>query len=147
MTYFAPLRESAQNALKHGLYAEHFLLDVEDKESYELHHAQLLEDYAPQTASEVILIEQLAQSYFMSRRALTALGDLSGFREISGNAMAEKYPALMRIKNSSDRTVQRCMEQLRLIAKKRARDQPDHPPPPPRIPQLRPISRLISYDV
>ncbi len=122
--------KSAQNALKHGLYAEHFLLDVESKESYELHHAQLLEDYAPQTASEIILIEQLAQSYFIARRALTALADISYGREVSGAVMAEKYPAIMRIKNASDRTVQRCMEQLRLIAKERARDQPDPPARP-----------------
>lgn len=123
-------QKSAQNARKHGLYAEQFLLDVEDQESYELHQAQLVDDYAPQTATELILIEQLAQSYFLSRRALTALAEISNGREVSGNVMAEKYPAIMRIKNSSDRTVQRCIEQLRLIAKERARDQPEPPARP-----------------
>jgi len=121
---------SAQNALKHGLYSEHFLLDVENRESYELHHAQLLADYAPQSAVETILIEQLVQAYFLSRRALTAMADLSAGREVSGNNMAAKYPALMRIKNASDRTILRAIEQLRLIARDRAATKSNPPTQP-----------------
>ncbi len=141
---------SAANALKHGLYSEHFLLDVENRESYELHHAQLLADYAPQTAAETILIEQLVQAYFLSRRALTAMADLSAGREVSGNNMAAKYPALMRIKNASDRTILRAIEQLRLIARDRAATKPEpHTRPlfedPATLQKWNPLPNLASF--
>lgn len=60
---------SAQNAIKHGMYAQNILLHWEDFDGYEALRHQLFVDHEPCTAAKYIHIDQILHSYFLSRRA------------------------------------------------------------------------------
>jgi hypothetical protein len=61
---------SAQNRRTHGLGGNFTVLPCESQEEFEALLQHLDNDYKPQIASEIILVERMAQSRWLSERAL-----------------------------------------------------------------------------
>jgi len=106
---------SSQNAIKHCLHAKDFLLFFEDFDGYESFRHKLMEDQAPQTAEEIMYIDQICQSYFLSRRAVTCMSDAFDAASRNGKPVSHSYPLFMKMKNQNDRLVHKSFEALRQI--------------------------------
>jgi len=121
---------SSQNALKHCLYAKDILLYWEDFDGYDAFRHQLMLDWEPKTAGEIIYIDQIVQSYFLSRRAISFMQDAYDASTHNGEPVSETYPVFMRIKTQNDRVVHRSLEAL--TALKKAREKVDQTAAPRR---------------
>ena len=63
---------SSQNNFRHGLTGHLFvILDWEEPEAYEELQNDLTQEYQPQTATERILVQKMAQQHWLSQRAQT----------------------------------------------------------------------------
>ena len=60
---------SSQNATTHGLTARHLLLSIEDRAALELLRADLIHEYRPQGVQELLLVTQIADSFWRLQRA------------------------------------------------------------------------------
>ncbi len=120
-------RISALNAMKHGLHASEFRIDTETEESYNNYRYQLLLDHDPQSAIELILIEQLLHAFLLNRRMVAYLPDIHIGASRGGPSKLQAYPALMKVIYQTNRTIAKAIEQLQQIkagkAKKEEEDQ------------------------
>ena len=66
----------AQNAIRHGLTAKHLVVREDDREEFEALRDQLLQEYAPQGATETVVFNELVH----------AAWNLARFRRIEGEA-------------------------------------------------------------
>jgi len=103
---------SSQNALKHCVYAKDILLFWEDFDGYDAFRHQLMVDWEPRTAAEVIYVDQVMQSYFLSRRAVFFMQDAYDAATRTGKPVSESYPIFMRMKTQNDRIVHKSLEAL-----------------------------------
>jgi hypothetical protein len=62
-------RISRMNALKHGMSANIVVLPYEDEVEYHELRAQLVESYSPATNQELMLVDQIAASYWRTMRS------------------------------------------------------------------------------
>jgi hypothetical protein len=62
-------RKSRMNALKHGMSANTVVLPYEDEVEYHELRAQLVESYAPANNQELMLVDQIAASYWRTMRS------------------------------------------------------------------------------
>ncbi len=108
-------RISALNAMKHGLHASEFRIDTETEESYNNYRYQLLLDYGPQSATELILVEQLLHAFLLSRRMVAYLPDIHEGASRGGPAKVTAYPAILKAIYQLNRTVAKSIEQLQQI--------------------------------
>ncbi len=116
-------RRASQNAVTHGLHSHNFLLDIENEDSYHLYHHQLIHDWQPQTGTEFLLVEQVAQSYFLKRRFLTKMPDLHLTEQRNySNETLISYPVLMKMVNQADRMMHRALERLQMIKDERKKE-------------------------
>ncbi len=60
---------SSRNNTRHGLTAKRLLLETEDPEKYEALRKDLIESYQPANAAELMLVEEIAQSFWRLQRA------------------------------------------------------------------------------
>jgi len=125
---------SSQNAIKHCLHAKDFLLFFEDFDGYEAFRYKLMEDQAPQTAEEIMYIDQICQSYFLSRRAVTCMSDAFDAASRNGKPVSHTYPLFMKMKNQNDRLVHKAFEALRQI--KLSRQAAADPNKPNNLPEI-----------
>ncbi len=108
-------RISALNAMKHGLHAREFRIDTETEESYNNYRYQLLLDYHPQSATELILIEQLLHAFLLSRRMVAYLPDIHAGASHGGPAKVTAYPTILKAIYQLNRTVAKAIEQLQQL--------------------------------
>src|ERR1700761_5648740 len=66
---------SSRNSLKHGLASGTLIIPGEDPAAFESLLEALLADHQPATATEEMLIQEMAQSYWLSQRALRLQND------------------------------------------------------------------------
>jgi hypothetical protein len=65
---------SSRNNLRHGLTGHVFaLMTWEKPEHFDLFHAALKQEYNPTTATELILVEKMAQQQWLAQRAQSFL--------------------------------------------------------------------------
>ncbi len=114
---------SSQNALKHCVYAKDILLYWEDFDGYDAFRYQLMVDWEPRTAAEVIYVDQVVQSYFLSRRAVFFMQDAYDAATRTGKPVSETYPNLMRMKTQNDRIVHKSLEALAGMKKVRQQEE------------------------
>ncbi len=60
----------AQNNLRHGFTGRFSVLPWEDHEEFQFLHRELAAEHRPVTATEEVLVEKMAQSYWLARRAI-----------------------------------------------------------------------------
>lgn len=66
---------SSRNSLKHGLAASTLLIPGEDPAAFESLRDVLLEEHQPASETEALLIKEMAQSYWLTRRAIRLQSD------------------------------------------------------------------------
>jgi hypothetical protein len=104
---------SCLNNFRHGLAGVQFsVLAGEDEEEYAALLAGLKAEHQPRTFTECILVEKLAQHFWLSQRA-QRLADLSIEDE-------KKFALFLRYQTTNDRAFHKCLDQLlKLRAQKR----------------------------
>jgi hypothetical protein len=79
-------QRSAQNALKHGLPAQKFIVvDGEDQAAFDALHAALIDELAPEGALQTLLASRIARAAWRLERAERIEGELFGYHGDDGN--------------------------------------------------------------
>jgi hypothetical protein len=68
------------NALKHGLCAKSIIVPGESADQYDDMRADLLDQFAPETPQEEMMVDQLAQAYWMLLRARRKEAELQAYQ-------------------------------------------------------------------
>ena len=111
----------AHNNFRHGLAGGAFCVaDHENRREYDALHLELAREYAPQTPTEEMLVEKMAQSYWLRRRALEFQTTWIE-RSVAGKPVPETQLALlMRYQTTHDRAFHAALNALlKLRAEKR----------------------------
>src|SRR5208282_1131172 len=64
-------QKSSLNALRHGLTGRNVVMPTEDREAYQLHLKSFTDEYHPQGATEVNLVQALADASWRLNRIAT----------------------------------------------------------------------------
>lgn len=115
--------QSSRNAIRHGLAGTRFrIFDWENADDYDTLLANLRAEHQPTTQTEVLLVESMAQHFWLAQRAL-ALQDLC-FTNSGAYCDQQKELALyLRYGTTHDRAFQKCLAEL---LKLRATRQKEH---------------------
>jgi hypothetical protein len=107
-----------QNNFRHGLAGMFAVLPSEDPECYQQLLDGLRDEHQPSTITERMLVEKMAQHFWLSQRA-QMLVDLS--MDLDNSVKQEKQFALfLRYQTTNDRAFHKCLDQLlKLRAEKR----------------------------
>ena len=115
---------SSQNNFKHGFCGAFQVLDSESQEEFDALLTALRLEHSPSTATENILVDRLAQHFWLSQRA--QLLQTMSFSSEYDNAAAEKSFALyLRYQVANDRAFSKCLHDL-LKLRAEARRQEAH---------------------
>ena len=111
---------SSQNNFRHGFTSDFFVLDWEDGEAFANLVTDLRKEHQPANPTESLLVDKMAQHYWLTQRALT-LQELALRREELPFSEQEKQLALyLRYQTTNDRAFHKCLDQLlKLRAEKR----------------------------
>jgi hypothetical protein len=109
---------SSRNSLQHGLASGPVIIPGEDPAEFDSLLNDLLAEYHPATTTEELLIQEMAQSFWLSQRALRLQNGC--FTE---NGVDEKRLALfLRYQTTHDRAFHKALTTLRKLQKERARE-------------------------
>src|SRR5436190_21902750 len=61
---------SSQNSLRHGLASGRMIIPGEDPEAFDALLADLVKDHKPGTPTEQLLVEQMAQNFWLAQPAI-----------------------------------------------------------------------------
>jgi hypothetical protein len=123
---------ASRNAVKHGLTARHLVLSCEERDDFEHLRAELYREHAPQSTQEVLLVTQIADSFYRLQRARKMETDLFE-RELSDSATADMsvlavfekksgtFELLRRYTASLERSYYRAIAELRRTQNDRRR--------------------------
>jgi hypothetical protein len=112
---------SSMNALKHGLASGQLIIEGESLADFESLEAALLEEHAPATPTETLLVKDMAKSYWLKDRAIR-------FQAVAFNISAphlDKMAApldlsvLLRYQIANERNFYRALKTLQTIQKER----------------------------
>ncbi len=111
---------SSRNSLKHGLASGEIIIPGEDPAAFDALLQDLLQEHQPANATEELLVNQMAQSYWLAQRALRMQNEC--FTE---NGVDEKRLALfLRYQTTHDRAFHKALATL--IRLRRGRACPAH---------------------
>jgi hypothetical protein len=107
----------AQNNFRHGLTSQFSVLPCESPNAYAALLTGLREEHHPSTMTEEILVEKMAQSFWLSQRA-------QRFADVAIETQDDKKLALfLRYQTTNDRAFHKALEQLvKLRAEKRKQE-------------------------
>ena len=107
---------SRENALKHGLASGRLFIEGENREEfYELKRA-LRQEHKPRGITEDLLIEKMALSFWLSRRAIVWQG---ASIDTEPGAPPQNLAMLIRYQTANDRAFYKALETLRALQKER----------------------------
>jgi hypothetical protein len=119
---------SAQNARTHGLTSKQLFLPGENQEEFVQLREEWIAQYAPESAAEVELVEQLARNHWFLKRAERRYGEVEA-RLGEGSAAEwseEQFRLLERIaryKTTAERSFQRSLTMVRQLRQDRLREE------------------------
>jgi hypothetical protein len=105
--------KSSLNNLRHGLAGAFRVLDHESQSEFDDLAAALCDEHQPATATEAILVQRLAEHFWLSRRAQN-LQDAA----IIGNSPAN-LGLFLRYQTTNDRAFHKCLAELARLRKER----------------------------
>jgi hypothetical protein len=106
----------ARNAVEHGLAGTFMILDWEIVAHFDTLVESLYAEHQPQTETERILVDRLAQHHWLAQRALTLQGEC--FAE---NGTATRLALYLRYQTTHERAFSRCLADLRQLRAARQR--------------------------
>ncbi|HSU57678.1 MAG TPA: hypothetical protein VLI55_00075 [Bryobacteraceae bacterium] len=111
---------SSKNNLRHGFTGAFAILPWEKQEEFETLLGELRAEHQPATITEILLVEKMAQSYWLSQRAIK-LQQISCFHDETDSPERDKQLALyLRYQTTHDRSFHKSLNDLlKLRAEKR----------------------------
>jgi hypothetical protein len=112
---------SSKNHFRHGLTGNSFtVLDFEDQDEYDHVLCGLRFEHQPSTMTEAILVEKMAQSYWLSKRALYLQDRCATDPELTSEEQHKELALFIRYQTTHDRAFHRSLNDLlKLRAEKR----------------------------
>ena len=110
-------QRSSRNAFRHGLCSSKVVLDDEDRVAFEGLRQDLIDEHQPATATEELLVDQMAQSYWRLERANATELDALADEEIA----FERVLLARRYATSFERAFHKALQTLRQLQKDRAK--------------------------
>lgn len=104
---------SALNNFRHGFTGAFCILDWEDKEEYDQLYGSLLNEHQPAEITEQVLVQTMAQSYWLRQRALN-LQQMCFSAEIPmcEDNMQKQLALYLRYQTTHDRAFTKALDQL-----------------------------------
>jgi hypothetical protein len=110
---------SSLNNFRHGLAGAFRVLPSEDQEEFDALHCGLRAEHQPSTLTETLLVEKMAQHYWLSRRA-QRLQDITMAEDLPAKDQDRQFALFLRYQTTNDRAFHQCLNQLlKLRAEKR----------------------------
>jgi hypothetical protein len=112
---------SCKNNFKYGLTGNSFtVLDFEDQDEYDHVLSGLYFEHQPSTMTESILVENMAQSYWLRKRAIYLQEQCATDGELTLEEQQKQLALFLRYQTTHDRAFHRCLNDLlKLRAEKR----------------------------
>jgi hypothetical protein len=108
---------SSRNSLKHGLASGQLIVPGEDRAAFEALLHELLEEHDPVNATEALLVTEMAQSWWLSQRAIRLQNDC-----FSETGVDEKRLSLfLRYQTTHERAFHKALNTLIRLKKERSR--------------------------
>jgi low affinity Fe/Cu permease len=111
---------SARNRLSHGLSGQTAVLPGEDAAEFQSLLDSLMDEYQAATPTELILVQKMAQHYWMAQRAVLLQNQLLAAGE--ANLDAKRFGLFLRYQTTHDRAFHKSLSDL-LKLRKEARKQ------------------------
>lgn len=109
---------SSRNSLKHGLASGTLIIPGEDRTDFESLLESLLNDHQPASSTEELLIQEMAQSWWFTQRALRLQNDC-----FTAEGVNEKRLALfLRYQTTHERAFHKALNTLIRLQKERRRE-------------------------
>lgn len=109
---------SSRNSLKHGLASGELIISGEDPAAYEALLEDLLAEHQPVNPTEELLVEQMAQSWWLAQRALRLQNEC-----FTSSGIDEKRLALfLRYQTGHDRAFHKALNSLLRLQKERRKN-------------------------
>ena len=109
---------AALNNFRHGLAGKWVLTADEDPADFEALHQSLAAEHQPATPTEVLLVESMAQHYWLGQRALRLQ---SGCMEDVQNVNHQQLSLYIRYQSTHGRAFFKCLNDLLKLRKERAK--------------------------
>ena len=112
---------SCLNNFRHGLAGNSFtVLDFEDQDEFDALLCGLRAEHQPSTLTETLLVQKMAQSYWLSKRALYLQDQCCTDEELTLEQQEKQLALFIRYQTTNDRAFHRCLaDLLKLKAEKR----------------------------
>ncbi len=112
---------SCQNNFRYGLTGSSFtVLDSEDQDEFDRVLSGLRFEHQPATMTESILVEKMAQSYWLSKRALDLQDQCATDEDLTLDQQQKQLALFLRYQTTHDRAFHRALNDLlKLRAEKR----------------------------
>lgn len=108
---------SSRNSLKHGLASAQLIIPGEDPAAFDALLADLLHDHQPANPTEQLLVQEMAQSYWLTQRALRFQNEC-----FTAEGVDQKRLALfLRYQTTHERAFHKALNTLIRLKKDRAR--------------------------
>ena len=112
---------SSGNSLKHGLASGRVIIPGEDPAEYEALLQELLSEHAPATETEQLLVQQMAQSWWLTQRAIRLQNQ--AFTETRVDA--QKLALFLRYQTTHERAFYKALNALMKLAAARRKSAPE----------------------
>jgi hypothetical protein len=104
---------SSKNNFRHGLTGNSFtVLDFEDQDEFDHLLCGLRFEHQPSTMTESILVEKMAQSYWLSKRALHLQDECCTDEELTLEEQQKQLALFIRYQTTHDRAFHRSLNDL-----------------------------------
>jgi hypothetical protein len=110
---------SAENAIRHGLAAGRLIIPGECKAEYEALEAYLLKTHEPIAGTETLLVQEMAQSYWLKERAIRLQN--KAFAE--SDSTPKDLAILMRYQTTNQRAYHTALKALTKLQNQRKKDE------------------------
>jgi hypothetical protein len=113
---------SCRNNHKHGFCGQFEVLDYEDQDAFDGLLTSLRTEHQPATPTENILVDRMAQHYWLSQRAqILQAGVFSGDRPASEADKA--FSLFLRYQSTNDRSFSKCLNDLLKLRSERRKQE------------------------
>ena len=112
---------SSGNSLKHGLASGRVIIPGEDPAAFEALLSDLVNEHAPANETESLLVQQMAQSWWLMQRALRLQNE--AFTETRVDT--HKLALFLRYQTTHERAFYRALNSLMKLQKERRRSSPE----------------------
>ena len=102
---------SSQNNLKFGFCGKFIVLSLESQEEFDVFLDSLREEHQPATVTEAMLVQKMAEHFWLSRRA-QHLQSMSLGHDIPYQQQCQEFALYLRYQTTHDRAFHKSLDQL-----------------------------------